>query len=367
MCEALSMVHEVNFFHPYILMTTLNKRLNVFDIKKSFQITKIFSLGPLKIKYLDFANRILFFLQILFYLYISNYDLIYTRDFSFLVFLSKVPKFLRPKKKVIYEAHRIYYYTSNRVNDLKLEIECIKLADIFIAISNGVKQDLIKLGADEKKIAVIPSGVKLNNYFNEFDGESFRKENNIAHDEIIIVYAGSWEEWKGVDVLVRAYKGVLKKVNNCKLILIGGNKEELIKTRELIKSLDISTEKILLVDFVPQRELVKYLKVSDIGIIPNTKTTLGIRYTSPLKLFEYMAAGLPIVAADLPSMREILTDREALFFEPENEHDLADKLIHLVEDREKREQMSHLVRERVKDFTFEERSRKVIDVIERAN
>lgn len=364
MCEALSKIHEVKFYHPFILKSTLDQRLHFFYIDNVFHITRLASFGPLKNKYLDFMNRIVFFLQILFLLYFSKYDLIYTRDFSFLVFLSKVPKFLRPKKKVIYEAHRIYYYTSNRVNDLKLEIECIKLADIFIAISNGVKQDLIKLGADEKKIAVIPSGVKLNNYFNEFDENDFRKKINVNNDEFIIIYAGSWEEWKGIEVLIRAYREVLKKINDCKLILVGGEKEEFIKIRQLLEFLDIDRQRFLLVGFIPQTDVVKYLKISDIGIIPNIKTTLGIRYTSPLKLFEYMAAGLPIVVSDLPSMREILTEKEAEFFEPENEHDLAVKLIGLINNKVKRERFGFLMRQKVNNFTYEERCKKVTEIIE---
>ncbi|MGE5446398.1 MAG: glycosyltransferase [Ignavibacteriales bacterium] len=121
---------------------------------------------------------------------------------------------------------------------------------------------------------------------------------------------------------------------------------------------------MILVGFISQTEVVKYLKISDIGVIPNIRTTLGSRYTSPLKLFEYMAAGLAIVASDLPSMHEILTDKEAVFFEPENEHDLANKLIDLINNKTKREQMGFLVGQQVNKFTYRERCKKVTEVIE---
>lgn len=363
MCEALSKLHEVNFFHPFLSQRTLNERLSFYYIEKRFRITRVVAFGPLEHKYLDFANRVIFFLQILFYLYFFKYDLVYTRDFSFLVFLSWLPRFLRPKKKIIYEPHKIYYYSSKKVNDLRLEIECVKLPDKFIAISHGVKQDLVQLGAEVKKIEVVPNAVKVDKFSLEFDMDAFRKENNISNDDVAITYTGSWETWKGVDVLIKAFARVLEKTGNCKLILVGGSKKDLINTRELIKSLEICAERILLIGFVSQSEVAKYLKISDIGVIPTVGKSAGLRYTSPLKLFEYMAAGLPIVISDLPSAREILKEDEAVFFESENDNDLANKLVSLIYDKVKRERLGFLISQKSKEFSYEERCKKVTKAI----
>jgi glycosyltransferase involved in cell wall biosynthesis len=329
-------------------------------------MTRVVAFGPLKIKYLDFANRIIFFFQILFYLYFCKYDLIYTRDFSFLVFLSWVPRFLRPKKKLIYEAHKIYYYTSDKVNDLRLEIECVKLPDKLIAISDGVRKELIQLGVEKDKIEVIPNGAKVDKFAIEFDVDGFRKANRISNKDVSITYTGSFELWKGVDVLIKAFARVLKKVENCKLILVGGCTESLIRTRELIKSLEIPAENMLLIGFVSQSEVAKYLKISDIGVIPTVGTSSGLRYTSPLKLFEYMAAGVPIVISDLPSAREILKEDEAVFFESENDNDLANKLVNLIYDKAKRQRLGFLMSQMVRDFTYEQRCQKLTKVIDSA-
>ncbi len=366
MCESLSKLHEVNFFHPFLFRGTLNDRLSFFYISRTFVVTRLVALGPLRSKYLDFTNRIIFFFQILLYLYFYDYDLIYTRDFSFLVFLSWLPRVLRPKKKLIYEPHKIYYFSSEKVDDLRLEVECLKLPDSFIAVSHGVGQGLIQLGVEENKIDVIPNAVKVDKFSIDFDMEGFREENNISSGDVTIIYTGSWETWKGVDVLIKAFARVLKKAANCKLILVGGGEDDLIKARELIKNLEICAERILLVGFISQFEVVKYLKISDIGVIPTIRKSEGIRYTSPLKLFEYMASGLAVVASDLPSIREILTDEEAAFFEPESEYDLAEKLTDLVDDRMKTERMGLLMAARVKDFTYEERCRRVTEVIDSA-
>ena len=63
------------------------------------------------------------------------------------------------------------------------------------------------------------------------------------------------------------------------------------------------------------------------GVIANKKEAIGAKYTSPLKLFEYMACGLPIVAPRLSFAQEILREgRNCLFFQAENEKDLARKI-----------------------------------------
>ena len=58
MCEALSKLHKVSFFHPFLLKTTLDERLSFFHVEKGFHIIRLVAFGPLKKKYLDFANRI---------------------------------------------------------------------------------------------------------------------------------------------------------------------------------------------------------------------------------------------------------------------------------------------------------------------
>jgi len=85
MCEALSKGHEVSFFHPFLLHATLSKRLRFLHIEKGLRITRIVAFGPIENRYLDFANRIIFFSKS--YFISISLNTIYTGFFLFSVFI----------------------------------------------------------------------------------------------------------------------------------------------------------------------------------------------------------------------------------------------------------------------------------------
>ena len=76
------------------------------------------------------------------------------------------------------------------------------------------------------------------------------------------------------------------------------------------------------------------LRQASVLVLPNQASAISTRFTSPLKLFEYMAAGRAIVASDLPSIREVLNDRvNALLVTPGDAHALAEAIRSLLSDR----------------------------------
>ena len=84
------------------------------------------------------------------------------------------------------------------------------------------------------------------------------------------------------------------------------------------------------------------------------------KHTSPLKLFEYMASGRPIVASDLLSLREILTEQEAIFFKPDDPLDLALKIKEILVNQSLAEQISQNAREKVQNYTWQNRAHRAL-------
>jgi glycosyltransferase involved in cell wall biosynthesis len=98
----------------------------------------------------------------------------------------------------------------------------------------------------------------------------------------------------------------------------------------------------------------------DVLVLPNTATHISARYTSPLKLFEYMAAGRPIVASDLPALREVLTDGEnALLVEPGNAAQLADAIGRLLHDPELAQRLAAAAWRDVQAYSWDRRAERL--------
>ena len=95
-------------------------------------------------------------------------------------------------------------------------------------------------------------------------------------------------------------------------------------------------------------------------VLPNARTAISERYTSPLKLFEYLAMGRPIVASDLPSLREVLTDGQtALLVPPGHPQALADALLRLAGDWTLSAALGRAARALAADFTWDRRAERV--------
>jgi glycosyltransferase involved in cell wall biosynthesis len=86
-------------------------------------------------------------------------------------------------------------------------------------------------------------------------------------------------------------------------------------------------ERITIVPHIPKRDLMSYVEKSDVLVLPNSAKDKMSLYTSPIKMFEYMASQRPIVASDLSSIKEVLSNRkDAILFDPDNAKDLANKI-----------------------------------------
>ena len=130
---------------------------------------------------------------------------------------------------------------------------------------------------------------------------------------IIAAYAGHLYPWKGVDVFVRA----LALAPHVRGLIVGGHPGEADRARveSLARELGLGG-RLTITGLVPPHEVRQRLAVADVLVLPNTLSAISERYTSPLKLFEYLTLGRPIVASDLPALREILTDGVTALLSP---------------------------------------------------
>jgi glycosyltransferase involved in cell wall biosynthesis len=151
-----------------------------------------------------------------------------------------------------------------------------------------------------------------------------------------------------------------------RLVVVGGLPPEpdLDRARQLARRLDV-LDRVEFRGYVPPTQLAEERRAADVFVIPTLDSETARYFSSPLKLFEAMAAHRPIVASDLPSLREVLTDGvNALLVPPGDAHALALAIRRLAGNRELRSRLAHRAGEDVRRFSWDERGKRITELLD---
>jgi len=111
-------------------------------------------------------------------------------------------------------------------------------------------------------------------------------------------------------------------------------------------------------------EVPMWLAAADLLLVCGTKkNAYSYLHTSPMKFFEYMASGVPVVASATPANREIVSNADALMYEPGNASDLATKISYAFAHTSEMEKRAAHAREKVKQFSWDKRSKSILEFI----
>ncbi len=244
-------------------------------------------------------------------------DLIFTRDLGVASLLLRAPAAVRPP--VVYESHGYapdvaaalpaLVATARTPSAGKLrrlerrEAHVWLAADGYVTITAALAADLEARHGRRERVAVVPDGVRLRARTSGLGTRDSGPGTGDSGQAPVVAYAGHLYAWKGVDVLLEA----LALVPAARGLIVGGHAAEpdLGRLRTLAERLGIGARVTFTGMVVPAR-VPELLRSATILALPNPASAISSRFTSPLKLFEYMAAGRAIVASDLPAVREIL-------------------------------------------------------------
>lgn len=210
----------------------------------------------------------------------------------------------------------------------------------------------------QKKVYLVSAG---------FDPKVFHPQNlEIKYD---VCYTGAFKEWDGLEDLVEAINLARREKRNIKVVLVGKG-VRFDQIRQLIKKYNLE-ENFILTGKVALADVSKFISQSKICAAPyNIKRSPkgGFQkygfYFSPLKIFEYLACGKPIIATDYPMIRKIITQDNGEFTREGNAKDLAEKILVLLEKRDlKKIRQENLVL--AKKYTWENVAREIDKIIKR--
>jgi len=221
-----------------------------------------------------------------------------------------------------------------------------------------------QMGFAHNRWVVAPSGVDATRFNPNTSSEEARKQLNMEHG-VWLVYVGGLYEGRGLDILFESVAQLAVKV----MIVGGRNREEVHKWKH--KARVLGAHNVRFAGYQAPEKVPLYLAASDILIMTYEKhvyTPSGedtSSWASPMKTFEYMAASRPIIASDIPMLRDVLTDEHnALLVTPGNSASLSTAIRRLTNNPELGHHIATNARTDVDKHTWIARARHIINQVE---
>ncbi len=169
----------------------------------------------------------------------------------------------------------------------------------------------------------------------------------------IAMYVGHLYGWKGVDTVIAAAR--MASQTDLFFVFVGGTEEDVARYRAETKEMP----NVLFLGHRIRQDIPQLMAHASVLLLPNVPVSQeSVAYTSPLKLFEYMASGIPIVASNLPSLREVLHEQNSILVQPANPKALLEGI--MIALRPEAQARSLRAKEEVKQYTWDERAKKIL-------
>lgn len=280
---------------------------------------------------------------------ISRSDTIFGRNYYAIFFLTQLRKLIPAKRRP-----SIYVEWHNPEPQRRGRNRFFRDVDGVVCITNLLKEYLVdEFSIKEERVFVAPDGVDLTQYGSMRRNEA-RSHLDIPDGEDVVMYTGHLYGGKGAHVLAESASRI-----DAEVYIVGGHPEDTRILRDTFGDIDNLT----ITGFVEPAQITIYQQAADVLVAPYTEESR--QYISPLKLFEYMAAGKPIVASQLPVLEEVLIDgKNSILVEPDSTKELTEAINRLLNDKELSKRLSQAVQENVHRYTWETRAENVLGFME---
>ena len=257
-----------------------------------------------------------------------------------------IPLIIEADAPSVYEERMFEYnyYRFPRIPEY-IEKKIITCADRTICVSNAAKEYFIRQGIPDDKLAVVTNGVDIKRFNPGVDSREIREQFGLKN-VVCVGFVGSFHLWHGIENLSKMIDAVIKEVPSTKFLMVGkgGPMFELFK--EFVMERGFSNN-VIFTGFVPMKDMPKYISAMDIVLAPYPNIKLF--HYSPVKIFEYMASGKPVISTKIGQIKEIIRDGyNGLLCEPNDLDGLVTKLINLIQNARYREYLGKRAFETIK-------------------
>ena len=240
------------------------------------------------------------------------------------------------------------------------ELATLHLSDAIICPSNVTRDYIASLGLNRKLVTVIPNGVSPS----DFSVTPLPVRDGRDPE---LLYIGTLADWQGLDIVIKALPKILEQQPVILKIVGRGRSRQRKMLAKQIRKLGLE-EQVIIQPAVPHHEIPALISQADICVAPlglnDRNVTQG---ACPIKVLEYMAAGRPLLASNMPIVRELVReDVDGLLFSPNDPDDLARQANQLLNDVELSQRLAESAAGYVREkFTWYESQKKLGKVYER--
>ena len=238
-----------------------------------------------------------------------------------------------------------------------VESAATRFADFVITVHEPYRRELAARGVPLEKTTVV---------MNTVDERLLPSGHRAARGDgsFRVVYHGTMTPPYGVSLVVDAVAKIAGDVPELGLDIFGSG-DAVPEIEELVDELGVSDRVRLSGRYLPHTEVLESIQQASVGVIPNLPVRFN-RMALSTKLFEYVALGIPVVSADLSSIREHFADSEVLFFRAGDADALASALLEMWRDPEAASARSRLALRRYEGYRWPAQARRYAELLDRS-
>lgn len=240
---------------------------------------------------------------------------------------------------------------------------CFNTAAKIICISASLKDHLSTTwNIEDSKLIVLPCAADVDTFGHNLNSESVRRSLCLT-DEPVVMWVGGFYPWHDLDLLLNSFTLVLPKYPNAKLVLVGdGQTRPLVERRIQENGLQQS---VIMTGAIAYIDVPDMVSIADIAVVPSALVSASRGGTgTPLKLFEYMAAGKAIVATAVNETAEVIqAGQNGLLVEPGDVNGFANAMLTLIDDPMERNRLGQNARRQaIEQYSWEEYTRRLEEI-----
>ncbi|MGE5462102.1 MAG: glycosyltransferase family 4 protein, partial [Syntrophothermus sp.] len=232
-----------------------------------------------------------------------------------------------------------------------------RLVSITRALVDLLERDF-QMRLPAKEVVIAPNGVDLERFASLPDPVTARRQTGLREAPTVMC-TGHLSAGRGAELFL----ALAETLPQAHFVWVGGRPQDVTSWRQRVRS-----DNVTFPGFIPNRDLPLYQAAADILLMPYSRSIMGssgsadsAAVASPMKMFEYMAAGRAIVSSDLPVIREVLNEDSAVFCQPDDVGDWRLVVESLLEDEIHRAKLGNQARMQVQNHTWVARAQRIMN------